>query len=210
MTLKLMRPSMTRRWLRHKSFGSDSRSGVGEPWGVHSTYQYVTTFNKASQIGNYGIVLSMVPELGIRINIAAACNFSANINMALADTLANSSIQPLLDVANRTYGGWYRHQTLSSSLLVTGHPVNPGLEISSWAVHDRLGDLDLALRDHALDQFLFELNSEEEFVGVCNPALRITLEHVGWDVGVGGGGVAPIAPPTVENETWSNTRLRTS
>ncbi|KAI6367755.1 hypothetical protein MCOR25_004831 [Pyricularia grisea] len=114
----------------------------------HSTYQYVTTFNKASQIGNYGIVLSMVPELGIRINIAAACDFSANINMALADTLANSSIQPLLDVANRTYGGWYRHQTLSSSLLVTGHPVNPGLEISSWAVHDRLGDLDLALRDH--------------------------------------------------------------
>ncbi|KAH8845390.1 hypothetical protein MCOR01_002634 [Pyricularia oryzae] len=285
MTSKLMKPSMTRRWLRPKSFSSDPRSGVGEPWGVrqiplypltNSTYQYVTAFNKAGQIGKYGTVLSMIPELGIGLSIAAAGDFPANINMALADTLANAFIPPLLratrDAANRTYGGWYRHRTLNSSLLVTIHPVKPGLQISSWTSNgtdmllaatsltnaiparllpsvDASGIMyptgledvlpgggrrvsfkavfeDLAQPQQAgpyttdcatwislsgtmyasqpLDQFLFELGSGGEVLGVYNSALRVTLEYVGWDVENGGAGVVPVAPSPMGNHTWSN------
>lgn len=236
----------------------------------------MTAFNKAGQIGKYGTVLSMIPELGIGLSIAAAGDFHANINMALADTLANASIPPLLraarDVANRTYGGWYRHRTLNSSLLVTIHPVNPGLEIGSWTSNgtdmllaatsltnaiparllpsvDASGIMyptgledvlpgggrrvsfkavfeDLAQPQQAgpyttdcatwislsgtmyasqpLDQFLFELGSGGEVLGVYNPALRVTLEYVGWDAGNGGAGVVPVAPSPMGNHTWSN------
>ncbi|KAL8294707.1 hypothetical protein RB600_000583 [Gaeumannomyces tritici] len=142
---KLIKPSMTRRWLKPATFSSDNRASVGEPWGVrqiplvgtNSSYQFVTSFNKAGQIGKYGVFLALIPELDLGFSVLTAGEVPANLNIGMTETLAGAFLPTWLAasrrVANETYGGRYRSAALNSTILVTaGDDNHPGLAMREW------------------------------------------------------------------------------
>ncbi|KAK4210150.1 beta-lactamase/transpeptidase-like protein [Rhypophila decipiens] len=116
----LLKPAMTRRWLKPIAFTSDPKSMVGMPWGVRqinisqdSPYQFVHTFNKIGSLGSYTSMLAIIPELDIGFSILAAGDPPPGLAMDIADTLTKTYIPTLMYVAryqaNLTYSGEYRY-----------------------------------------------------------------------------------------------------
>ncbi|KAK4222503.1 beta-lactamase-like protein 2 [Podospora fimiseda] len=115
----LLKPAMTRRWLKPVSFTSDPKASVGMPWGIrqiqlekNETYQFVHTFNKAGSLGAYSSLLAIIPELDIGFTIMAAGVVPAGLAMDIADTLTSTYVPTYMYVARsqaaETYAGEYR------------------------------------------------------------------------------------------------------
>ncbi|KAK4236185.1 hypothetical protein C8A03DRAFT_17146 [Achaetomium macrosporum] len=122
----LLKPAMTRRWLKPSSFSSDRKALVGMPWGIrrielvkNQTYQFVHTFNKVGSLGAYGCLLAIIPELDIGFTVLAAGDLPASLTTAIAETLADTYVPTLSYLArayaNATFAGHYRHASLLSS-----------------------------------------------------------------------------------------------
>ncbi|KAK3994822.1 beta-lactamase-like protein 2 [Cladorrhinum sp. PSN332] len=115
----LLKPAMTRRWLKPVSFSSDPKASVGMPWGIrqielekNETYQFVHTFNKAGSLGAYSTLLAIIPELDIGFTIMAAGVVPAGLVMDIADTLTSTYVPTYMYVARSqaaaAYAGDYR------------------------------------------------------------------------------------------------------
>ncbi|KXX77020.1 Beta-lactamase-like protein 2 [Madurella mycetomatis] len=128
----LLKPAMTRRWLKPVSYSSDPKSTVGMPWGVrqielgqNQSYQFIHTFNKAGSLGAYSALLAIMPELDIGFTVLVAGVPPPSLTMAIADALTSTYIPTLMyvarDQANATFGGHYRHASL---LNTTTTPVS--------------------------------------------------------------------------------------
>ncbi|KAK3326123.1 beta-lactamase/transpeptidase-like protein [Apodospora peruviana] len=122
----LLKPAMTRRWLKPTAFTSDPKSMVGMPWGVrqidlgqNQSYQFVHTFNKLGSLGAYTSLLAIIPELDIGFSVLAAGDPPPGLAMDIADTLTSTYIPTLMYVAraqaNATYAGRYRYTGPSSN-----------------------------------------------------------------------------------------------
>lgn len=122
----LLKPAMTRRWLKPVSFSSDPKASVGMPWGIrqielekNGTYQFVHTFNKAGSLGSYSTLLAIIPELDIGFTIMAAGVVPSGLVMDIADTLTSTYVPTYMyvarDQAAKTYGGDYRFVPSPSS-----------------------------------------------------------------------------------------------
>ncbi|KAK3308404.1 beta-lactamase/transpeptidase-like protein [Chaetomium strumarium] len=122
----LLKPAMTRRWLKPSSFSSDPKALVGMPWGIrriqlakNQTYQFVHTFNKVGSLGAYSSLLAIIPELDIGFSVLAAGDAPAGLTTAIAETLADTYVPTLSYLAraqaNATFAGHYRHASLLSN-----------------------------------------------------------------------------------------------
>ncbi|KAK5656822.1 hypothetical protein OQA88_4370 [Cercophora sp. LCS_1] len=117
----LLKPAMTRRWLKPHSFSSDPKAMVGMPWGVrridlaenNTYYQFVHTYNKAGSIGSYYTLLALIPELDIGYTVMVAGQPPGSLTMDIAEALTSTYIPTLTNVAriqaNATYAGTYRY-----------------------------------------------------------------------------------------------------
>ncbi|KAH8727661.1 beta-lactamase/transpeptidase-like protein [Phaeosphaeriaceae sp. PMI808] len=116
---KLIKPSITCRWLNPVTFGSELRVLIGAPWGVrciqldpwrrpHST---LTMFTKAGTFRKYTAFLSLLWDF----------------NIGFATTMASL-------VANTLYGGIYCYNGTAgySWLVITTNPGKPGLGVGPW------------------------------------------------------------------------------
>ncbi|KAK3297101.1 beta-lactamase/transpeptidase-like protein [Chaetomium fimeti] len=126
----LIKPAMTKRWLKPTSFSSDPLAMVGMPWGIrrielqqNQTYQFVHTFNKIGSIGSYSSLFALIPELDIGISVLAAGDAPGGITNAIAEALANTYIPTLSNLAraqaNVTFSGHYRHASLAGNTTTT-------------------------------------------------------------------------------------------
>ncbi|KAK0727547.1 beta-lactamase/transpeptidase-like protein [Lasiosphaeria miniovina] len=127
----LLKPAMTRRWLKPAAFTSDPVAAVGMPWGIRQLglskdqpYQFVHTFNKAGSLGAYSSLLAIIPELDIGFTIMAAGDPPPGLAMDIADTLTRTYLPTMAYVARTqakaTFGGRYRHTGPATASNYTG------------------------------------------------------------------------------------------
>ncbi|KAI5861322.1 beta-lactamase/transpeptidase-like protein [Durotheca rogersii] len=143
---KLLPPAMTRRWLKPVTFSSDPRSGVGIPWGVRqlpllkgadSPYQFATTFNKLGNLGKYSALLAVIPGFDIGFSVLAAGDSPPSLLTDIADTLSDTYLPTLVNIAgtqaSNTYCGVYKSSdpAVNSSLSIV-LDAGPGLALASW------------------------------------------------------------------------------
>jgi hypothetical protein len=127
----LLKPVLTRRWLKPFSFPSDTVAAVGAPWGLRrlhlsndNPYRTVTAFTKAGGIGDYSALLSVIPEFDIGITVLVAGPDTAGVIWGLADYMG-TVLLPGFDAATRDdaasrYGGTYRAANSSGSTNSSG------------------------------------------------------------------------------------------
>ncbi|KAF1361317.1 beta-lactamase/transpeptidase-like protein [Lizonia empirigonia] len=144
---KLIKPSLTRRWLNPVTFSADFAAAVGAPWGVRriqldpfvQPYRSLSVFTKAGTFRAYTAFLTLLKEFNLGFTILTAGSSSVN-NFMVADMLGASLI-PAYDAAARDeadqiYGGIYVGAGTSampnSSLVITTDPSKPGLGIVAW------------------------------------------------------------------------------
>ncbi|TGJ82356.1 hypothetical protein E0Z10_g6422 [Xylaria hypoxylon] len=105
---------------------------------AHSTYQFATTFNKLGSIGKYSTLLAVIPDFDIGFSVAAAGEIPAALVTSIADTLSNTYLPTLQEIArsqaNATYAGFYRSvdKALNSSLTISVDENHPGLGVGGW------------------------------------------------------------------------------
>lgn len=144
---KLIKPSLTRRWLNPVTFSSDFAASVGAPWGVRriqldpvdQPYRSLSVYTKAGTFRRYTAFLTLLKEYNLGFTIMMAGKSLVN-NFMIADMLGASLI-PAYDAAARdeadqTYSGIYvsygPDAMPNSSLIISTDPKKPGLGISSW------------------------------------------------------------------------------
>jgi hypothetical protein len=142
----LLKPVLTRRWLKPVTFSSDHVAAVGMPWGLRrlslsdsNPHRTVTAFTKAGGVGDYSSVLSVLPEFNIGITVMVAGQDTAGIVWSVADYLGEVLFPnfdaAMRDDANARYGGTYQFQgpgNLTSSLSIATDADKPGLGATSW------------------------------------------------------------------------------
>ncbi|KZM21674.1 uncharacterized protein EKO05_0000982 [Ascochyta rabiei] len=144
---RLMKPSLTRRWLNPVTFSSDFAAAIGAPWGVRriqldptsQPYRSLSVFTKAGTFRKYTAFLSLLKEFNLGFTIMMA-GLSPINNFMIADMLGASLI-PAYDAAARdeadqVYSGIYVGNGTSampnSSMIITTNPKKPGLGMVSW------------------------------------------------------------------------------
>ncbi|KAH7633105.1 beta-lactamase/transpeptidase-like protein [Sordaria sp. MPI-SDFR-AT-0083] len=116
----LLKPAVTRRWLKPSAFTSDPKSLVGMPWGIrqldigfNQSFQITHAFNKLGSLGAYTSLLAIMPDLDIGFSILAAGDPPAGLAMDIADTLTTTYLSTMTYIArteaDRIYSGQYRY-----------------------------------------------------------------------------------------------------
>ncbi|KAI0161091.1 beta-lactamase/transpeptidase-like protein [Hypoxylon sp. FL1284] len=144
----VLRPLITRRWLKPVVYASDNVAAVGMPWGLRrlqlskeNPHRTVTAFTKAGGVGDYSTLLSILPEFDIGITVMVAGPGTAGAIWNMADYLG-AVIIPAYDAATRDdansrYAGRYvadaaAYPNLTSSIELTTDPARPGIGVASW------------------------------------------------------------------------------
>lgn len=144
---KLIKPSVTRRWLNPVTFSSDFAASIGAPWGIRriqldpadSPYRSISVYTKAGTFRRYTAFLTLLKEYNLGFTIMMAGKSLVN-NFMLADSLGASLIpaydSAARDEAEQTFSGIYvsygSNAMPNSSLIISTDPKKPGLGISSW------------------------------------------------------------------------------
>ncbi|KAK8055214.1 beta-lactamase/transpeptidase-like protein [Apiospora rasikravindrae] len=144
----VLKPLMTRRWLKPVTYSSDNVAAVGMPWGLRrlrlsstNPHRTVTAFTKAGGVGDYSSLLTILPEFDLGITVMVAGPKTAGGIWTMADYIG-AVVLPAYDAATRDdansrYAGQYVadravYPNLTSSIEVTTDPAKPGLGVSSW------------------------------------------------------------------------------
>ncbi|KAI1760056.1 beta-lactamase/transpeptidase-like protein [Hypoxylon sp. FL1150] len=184
--------AVTRRWLKPVTFSSDPKSSIGSPWGVRqlplsnstdSIYQFATTFNKAGSLGKYSTFFAIIPEFNIGFSILAAGEMPAGLATSVADTLSNTYLPTMVNIAriqaNETYVGTYINSdpAVNSSMSIVVDRQAPGLSLGSWISNGT----NLLWYSIALSQ-----NVTKEYWGKILPSARLYPTGL-WDATSDGG-----------------------
>ncbi|CAO2647157.1 Nn.00g080790.m01.CDS01 [Neocucurbitaria sp. VM-36] len=147
---KLIKPSLTRRWLNPVSFSADFLASVGAPWGVRriqlakdtQPHRTLTVFTKAGTFRKYTAFITLLRDFNLGFTIMMAGNPALN-NFLGADLLGASLIPAYdavaRDEADKLYSGTYISTTsngngmlTNSSITISTDPNKPGLGVGPW------------------------------------------------------------------------------
>jgi hypothetical protein len=162
---QLIKPVLTRRWLRPVSYSADPAAAVGAPWGLRriqlqpatQPFRALTAFVKSGAFQDYSSFITLMPQfnLGFSIMLAGKAPLS---NFEIADFIG-AAIVPAYDAAARNeagliFAGTYvsahtgtngTSSNASTSITVTVDPAKPGLGITSW-ISNGTNMIDLAVK----------------------------------------------------------------
>ncbi|KAK6842737.1 beta-lactamase family protein [Apiospora arundinis] len=144
----VLKPLLTRRWLKPVTYSSDNVAAVGMPWGLRrlrlsrdNPHRTVTAFTKAGGVGDYSSLLTILPEFDLGITVMVAGPSTAGGIWSMADYIG-AVVLPAYDAATRDdansrYGGRYVadpavYPNLQSSIEFTTDPAKPGLGVGTW------------------------------------------------------------------------------
>lgn len=140
----LLRPSLTRRWLKPAALTTEPNAGVGYPWGIRRIFlpltngkRTVDAYNKAGRVGYYGSLLNLLPDYDVGFSILiGGPNIPGNMNFNLADIIGEQLVPALetaaRDQAQKTYGGFYYNEEANSTMYITTQEDRPGLGVEQW------------------------------------------------------------------------------
>ncbi|KAK7988481.1 Pirin-like protein [Apiospora arundinis] len=131
----VLKPLLTRRWLKPVTYSSDNVAAVGMPWGLRrlrlsrdNPHRTVTAFTKAGGVGDYSSLLTILPEFDL--GITSMADYIGAVVLPAYDAATR-------DDANSRYGGRYVadpavYPNLQSSIEFTTDPAKPGLGVGTW------------------------------------------------------------------------------
>jgi hypothetical protein len=148
---KLIKPSVTRRWLNPVTFASDFLASVGAPWGVRriqlakdtQPHRTLSVFTKAGTFRRYTAFITLLRDFNLGFTIMMA-GTPALTNFYGADLLGAALIPAYdavaRDEADKLFSGVYTSRpgsgvnstTTNSSLTISTDPNKPGLGIGPW------------------------------------------------------------------------------
>lgn len=146
---KLIRPSLTRRWLNPVSFASEYAAAIGAPWGIRriqlakstQPHRTLSVFTKAGTFRRYTAFLTLLRDFNLGFTIMVAGKPDAVLNNFLTADLLGSMLIPAYDAvardeADKLYSGTYIAQSTQgqedSWLTISTDANKPGLGISNW------------------------------------------------------------------------------
>jgi hypothetical protein len=149
---KLIKPSMTRRWLNPVTFSADILASIGAPWGVRriqlaketQPHRTLSVFTKAGTFRKYTAFITLLRDFNLGFTIMMAG--TPAINNFLGADLLGASLIPAYDAvardeADKMYSGTYVTRSSSingtfgnSSLTISTNPNKPGLGIGPWTI----------------------------------------------------------------------------
>jgi len=159
---KVIKPSLTRRWLNPITFSADFLASVGAPWGVRrmqlakdtQPHRTLSLFTKAGTFKKYTAFITLLKDFNIGFTIMMAGE-AAISNFGGADLIGAILIPAydavVRDEADKVYSGLYvakdmsNGTTLNSSITITTDPGKPGLGIGPW-ISNGTDMLDMAIR----------------------------------------------------------------
>jgi hypothetical protein len=161
---KLIKPSLTRRWLNPVTFASDFLASVGAPWGVRriqlaketQPHRTLSVFTKAGTFRRYTAFITLLRDFNLGFTIMMAGQPALN-NFYGADLLGAALIPAYdavaRDEADKLYSGTYVGQSTggpngtatNSSLTISTDPGKPGLGIGPWTSNG-INMIDMALK----------------------------------------------------------------
>jgi hypothetical protein len=159
---KVIKPSLTRRWLNPITFSADFLASVGAPWGVRrmqlakdtQPHRTLSIFTKAGTFKKYTAFITLLKDFNIGFTIMMAGE-AAISNFGGADLIGAILIPAydavVRDEADKVYSGLYvakdmsNGTTLNSSITITTDPGKPGLGIGPW-ISNGTDMLDMAIR----------------------------------------------------------------
>jgi hypothetical protein len=137
----LIRPAMTRRWLKPRVFLSDPNTGVGAPWEITrlpigSNGRLVDLYAKSGDLPGFSTLMVLVPDWDVGFVILTAGGDATTTNVGvLADTIADILLpaveEAARDEADELFAGSYA-DTNGSSIVLSTDPAKPGLGVDSW------------------------------------------------------------------------------
>jgi CubicO group peptidase (beta-lactamase class C family) len=152
----LMKPDVTRRWLKPVSFTARLDYALGRPWEIirftmPDSGKVVDVYTKLGDSGGYSAYLVLLPDYGVGFNVlvAGSSDGRSGVDAQLGDTILQT-VLPALEAqatieAGNSLAGTYANPTthfsvnttgtLNSSLTVALNETKgaaPGLHITSW------------------------------------------------------------------------------
>jgi hypothetical protein len=160
---KLIKPSLTRRWLNPVTYTADVLASVGAPWGVRriqfqkatQPHRTLSVFTKAGTFRRYTAFLTLLRDFNLGFTIMMA-GTPALSNFYGAD-LIGAALIPAYDAvardeADEKYSGTYIARSTSingtivdSALTISTDPNKPGLGVGPWTSNGT-NMLDLAIK----------------------------------------------------------------
>jgi hypothetical protein len=161
---KLIKPSLTRRWLNPVTFSADFLASVGAPWGVRriqlaketQPHRTISVYTKAGTFRRYTAFITLLKEFNLGFTIMMAG--TPALNNFLGADLLGASLIPAYDAvardeADKKYSGTYvaRPSVVngtvgnSSSLTISTDPNKPGLGVGPWTSNG-INMVDLAIK----------------------------------------------------------------
>jgi hypothetical protein len=160
---QLIKPALTRRWLKPVSYSADPAASVGAPWGLRriqlqpatQPFRALTAFVKSGTFQDYSSFITLIPQYNIGFTVMLAGRGPLS-NFEIADFMGAALI-PAYDTAARNeaglvYAGTYvsaeigpTGTALNTSIIITTDPAKPGLGIVSW-ISNGTNMIDLAVK----------------------------------------------------------------
>ncbi|KAH5499821.1 hypothetical protein HBI29_156930 [Parastagonospora nodorum] len=147
---KLIKPSLTRRWLNPVTFSADFLASVGSPWGIRriqlaketQPHRTLSVLTKAGTFRKYTAFITLLRDFNLGFTIMMA-GTPAISNFFGADLLGAALIPAYdavaRDEADKKYSGTYVARSTpsngtfgNSSLTISTDPNKPGLGVGPW------------------------------------------------------------------------------
>ncbi|KAF2873506.1 beta-lactamase/transpeptidase-like protein [Massariosphaeria phaeospora] len=160
---KLIKPSLTRRWLNPVTFSADLIASIGAPWGIRriqlakdtQPHRTLSVFTKAGTFRKYTAFITLLRDFNLGFTIMMAGNPALN-NFYGADLLGATLIPAYQaatrDEADKLYSGRYVSRDtgrngsyVNSTLTISVDPGKPGLGVGPW-VSNGTDMVDMAIK----------------------------------------------------------------
>lgn len=141
----LLRPALTRSWMKPRSFTSNPDMLVGAPWeiirapGDPPSWMYT----KSGNLGSYAALVGLMPDLELGFSVLAAGENPSMQVSSVASIVTSNFVPAFWEQAKRetaqVYGGVYTDESTNSSLAIDIASDGPGLIAKQFTV----GGLDI-------------------------------------------------------------------
>jgi hypothetical protein len=161
---KLIKPSLTRRWLNPVTFSADFLASIGAPWGIRriqlaketQPHRTISVYTKAGTFRKYTAFITLLKEFNLGFTIMMAG--TPALNNFLGADLLGASLIPAYDAvardeADKKYSGLYVARPSfvngttgnSSSLTISTDSSKPGLGVGPWTSNG-INMVDMAIK----------------------------------------------------------------
>jgi hypothetical protein len=161
---RLIKPSLTRRWLNPVTFSADFLASIGAPWGIRriqlaketQPHRTISVYTKAGTFRKYTAFITLLKEFNLGFTIMMAG--TPALNNFLGADLLGASLMPAYDAvardeADKKYSGLYVARPSfingttgnSSSLTISTDSSKPGLGVGPWTSNG-INMVDMAIK----------------------------------------------------------------